>query len=114
MTPADFDAYTFDCYGTLIDWERGILDILQPWADRSALGIDEDALLEAFASIEPAVEHEHPTMLYPDVLRLVHCRIAADARQLAYSSSSEFDVRRASANLMRPSLRFVNRRALGA
>ena len=25
-----FDAVTFDCYGTLIDWERGILNALQP------------------------------------------------------------------------------------
>ncbi|MFG0256396.1 MAG: HAD-IA family hydrolase [Phycisphaerales bacterium JB043] len=75
MTPADFDAYTFDCYGTIIDWETGILTALRPWAATCALGIDDTALLEAFARFEPDVEGEHPTMPYPDVLREVHNRM---------------------------------------
>lgn len=29
-----FRALTFDCYGTLIDWETGILNVLLPWAER--------------------------------------------------------------------------------
>ncbi len=31
MTLADFDALTFDCYGTLIDWETGILAAVRSW-----------------------------------------------------------------------------------
>lgn len=31
----DFDALSFDCYGTLIDWEAGIAAVLRRWAGRS-------------------------------------------------------------------------------
>ena len=30
MRLTDFSALTFDCYGTLIDWESGIVTALQP------------------------------------------------------------------------------------
>ena len=51
-----FDVLTFDCYGTLIDWEAGILEALR--APLAAHGIDgaEDALLDSFARHESAVE----------------------------------------------------------
>ena len=35
MQLTDFEALSFDCYGTLIDWEAGLLAVLVPWA-RSA------------------------------------------------------------------------------
>ena len=38
MRLTDFDALSFDCYGTLIDWEAGIAAVLRPWA--SARGLD--------------------------------------------------------------------------
>ena len=44
----DYDALTFDCYGTLIDWERGILAALRPLLQRT--GISEEAALVAFSS----------------------------------------------------------------
>ena len=44
----DFDALTFDCYGTLIDWERGILSELKPWVQKNGLTIDDGEILEAF------------------------------------------------------------------
>ena len=50
-----FDALTFDCYGTLIDWERGILDALRPALSGADLPGDE-ALLELYAGIESAVQ----------------------------------------------------------
>jgi FMN phosphatase YigB (HAD superfamily) len=31
-----FDVITFDCYGTLIDWETGILDALRPLRERAS------------------------------------------------------------------------------
>ena len=32
-----FEAMSFDCYGTLIDWETGIANALRPWAARNGL-----------------------------------------------------------------------------
>jgi 2-haloacid dehalogenase len=58
-----FDALTFDCYGTLIDWEAGILAALRP----HATGIDDDTLLEAFARHESEIE-AGPYLRYADVL----------------------------------------------
>ncbi|MCB9848192.1 MAG: haloacid dehalogenase type II [Phycisphaeraceae bacterium] len=67
-----FDALTFDCYGTLIDWERGILDALRPWADRAVPQTTDADLLAAFAQAEPAIERANPGAPYRDILRLVH------------------------------------------
>ncbi len=66
MSPIDyrsFDALTFDCYGTLIDWESGILTALRP----HATGVDDDALLEAFARHESDIE-AGPYQRYAEVL----------------------------------------------
>ena len=38
-----FEAMSFDCYGTLIDWETGIANALRPWADRNGLELDDQA-----------------------------------------------------------------------
>jgi 2-haloacid dehalogenase len=53
---AGFDALTFDCYGTLIDWETGILDALRPVAVAHGSGAGDDELLETFARHEAALE----------------------------------------------------------
>src|SRR5918992_5596277 len=58
-----FDALTFDCYGTLIDWEPGIADALRV-AGASA---SDDALLEAFAGHEARLE-AGPYLTYREVL----------------------------------------------
>ena len=70
-----FRALSFDCYGTLIDWETGIVEALRPWATRH--GIDDEALLAAHAAHETVVESEHPAMRYPDVLAETLERIAS-------------------------------------
>jgi 2-haloacid dehalogenase len=51
-----FDALTFDTYGTLIDWERGILNALQVVLSRDDVDRTEDELLELYAKHEAAVE----------------------------------------------------------
>jgi len=51
-----FDAVTFDCYGTLIDWERGILNALQPVLAPHGMDASEDELLERYAHHEAALE----------------------------------------------------------
>ena len=71
-----YAALTFDCYGTLIDWESGMLPILERWAERSSVDLRGDALLEVFATAEARAETEHPSMLYPDILRDVMKRLA--------------------------------------
>jgi len=60
---------TFDCYGTLIDWETGILNVLRPWANEHQLDIADEGLLAAFAVAEPLVQTADPTLPYPDILR---------------------------------------------
>ena len=70
---------SFDCYGTIVDWERGILDVLRPWAAEAAglkPPLDDEHLLAAFAEAEPQVEAENPNTLYPDVLARTVSRIA--------------------------------------
>lgn len=74
---AAFKALSFDCYGTLIDWETGITDALRPWAQRHDLTASRDDLLGAFSANETAVQTEHPTARYPDVLAEVLRRIGA-------------------------------------
>ena len=77
--PIDFDRYdvlTFDCYGTLIDWEAGLLAALR--AALPALdGIEDDALLEAYAGHEAAAERP-PYRSYRDVLAAGVRGVAAD------------------------------------
>jgi 2-haloacid dehalogenase len=50
-----FDALTFDCYGTLIDWETGILAALRSVGPAVAAA-DGDTLLDEYANAEAALE----------------------------------------------------------
>jgi putative hydrolase of the HAD superfamily len=64
----DYRALSFDCYGTLIDWEAGIAAVLAPWARAEGLDVTDEELLLAYADNESAVERETPVALYPEVL----------------------------------------------
>lgn len=71
MTDLDlttFKALSFDCYGTLIDWEAGIAAVLSPWAREQGLDLRDEDLLLAYADNEAAVERETPDALYFEVL----------------------------------------------
>jgi 2-haloacid dehalogenase len=71
MTDLDLTKYkalSFDCYGTLIDWEVGIAAVLAPWAREQGLDLTDEELLLAYADNEAAVEQQTPAALYPDVL----------------------------------------------
>jgi 2-haloacid dehalogenase len=65
---SDYEALSFDCYGTLIDWEAGLAAVLVPWAKRSGLALGDEQLLTAYSAHEMAAETEHPGDLYPDIL----------------------------------------------
>lgn len=67
----DFKALTFDCYGTLIDWERGILSELKPWAASHGLTPGDDAILERYGEAEAHWEAETPGARYPQILERV-------------------------------------------
>ncbi len=77
MKLSGFKALTFDCYGTLIDWETGILSALRPWAARHDITSTDDALLEVYAQAESACEQTTPKAVYREILRATHGRIAA-------------------------------------
>ena len=94
MELTDFEALSFDCYGTLIDWEAGLSEVLVPWARAHGLTLTEEQLLAEYSGAEAAVEAERPADLYPDVLarsmRLLGAKLGApvsdeDAARLAGS-----------------------------
>ncbi len=72
---SDYSTLTFDCYGTLIDWESGILAALGPWRARARIVAGDEALLAAFGDAESALEAAQPGLLYPDLLAEVQRRI---------------------------------------
>ena len=74
MDLAGFKALSFDCYGTLIDWEAGIAAVLGPWAREVGLDLDDERLLAAYADGEAAVEQALPTARYPEVLAMAFRR----------------------------------------
>ncbi|MCU1349954.1 MAG: HAD-superfamily hydrolase, subfamily variant 1 [Acidobacteria bacterium] len=76
MTPQPFDVITFDCYGTLIDWERGISEAFLDDAARAGVTLTRDQVLDAYAELEPLVEQER-YRLYREVLADVARRVAA-------------------------------------
>ena len=77
MNLADYEALSFDCYGTLIDWEAGISSVLAPWAREAGLDLTDEDLLVAYADNEEPVERENPTALYPAILAESFRRIGA-------------------------------------
>ena len=68
---------TMDCYGALIDWEKGIGDAFRKEAERDGLTIDVDALLTRFFEVQAqlmAGSYE----LYAEVLRRAAVRVAEE------------------------------------
>ena len=78
MRISDFSALTFDCYGTLIDWERGMLAALLPWLERAGVAADESVLLAAYGRHESVIQGNEPGLPYRDVVAKVLGRIADD------------------------------------
>ncbi len=65
-----FDVLTFDCYGTLIDWEKGILSSLKPVLNNHGIEIGGDEILEIYSALEAKAEGgEYQT--YKSVLRSI-------------------------------------------
>ncbi|HEY9375564.1 MAG TPA: haloacid dehalogenase type II [Jiangellaceae bacterium] len=82
-----YKALSFDCYGTLIDWEAGIAAVLVPWAREHGFDLADEQLLLAYADNEAAVERDTPTARYPEVLATAFRRTGD---RLGYPVSDEW------------------------
>jgi 2-haloacid dehalogenase len=78
MQLTDFKVLSFDCYGTLIDWESGITTGLQGLLAQSGHTLSRDEVLQTFARHEADQEAQTPAMLYSGILAQVYARIAAE------------------------------------
>lgn len=76
MKLTDFKALTFDCYGTLIDWETGLLTALAPLAARASRTRSRNEILEEYGAQEFSQEHYTPTKKYSELLATVYKRLA--------------------------------------
>jgi 2-haloacid dehalogenase len=77
MRLSDYSVLSFDCYGTLIDWESGIVGALGPWLERARVSATREQILAAFAEAEAPQQVATPDLLYPALLARVHGRVAA-------------------------------------
>ena len=78
MKLRDFKVLTFDCYGTLIDWETGMLEALKPLWSRARKDLTQAEVLEAHARHESAQQLQTPGMRYRDLLPIVYKRLAEE------------------------------------
>lgn len=78
MILSRFKVLTFDCYGTLIDWETGIHDGLQPLLARYGKPLSKDEALEIYARHEADQEKSTPDMPYSQLLSVVYKRVAQE------------------------------------
>lgn len=90
---SDYKLLSFDVYGTLIDWETGILSALQPILNRNGgRSFTRKHLLEIFHKLELEQQVKTPDMLYSQLLSTVHPHFAAalGVDQPTIEESNEF------------------------
>ncbi|WP_420335995.1 haloacid dehalogenase type II [Roseibium sp.] len=78
MKLSDFKALTFDVYGTLIDWESGMVTGLKPLTDKVSRHLSRDDILEAHAYHESTSQRWTPAKKYSDLLGVVYRRLAEE------------------------------------
>ena len=76
MKISDFKLLSFDVYGTLIDWETGILQNLESLTNRLTCNISNDEILEKHAYFESSIQKLTPTKKYSEILSLVYNKLA--------------------------------------
>jgi 2-haloacid dehalogenase len=67
---SQFEWLSFDCYGTLINWESGILDYIRPLLQRKGCKVSDDEILNLYSQFEPR-RQEPSYHTYRDVLSAV-------------------------------------------
>ena len=78
MRLTDFKALTFDCYGTLIDWESGMMQALAGLVGKCRHQLTRDQIREAHARHESAQQRQTPAKRYCEVLAIVYKRLAEE------------------------------------
>ena len=78
MKLSDYKVLTFDCYGTLIDWETGMVNALKPLTDRLGQELTRDQILEAHARHESSQQAYTPAKTYCDLLATVYRRLSEE------------------------------------
>jgi len=78
MKLTDFNTLTFDCYGTLIDWESGMIAGLKPLTDQLNPALSRDSVLQTHARHESRQQRWTPQKKYPEILATVYKRIAEE------------------------------------
>ena len=80
MRLSDFKVLTFDCYGTLIDWESGMVKALEPLTSTVSPALSRNAILEAHSRAESMQQRYTPAKGYREILAAVYKRLADEWR----------------------------------
>ncbi|KAJ1333206.1 haloacid dehalogenase type II [Microdochium nivale] len=103
---SDYSCLSFDCYGTLIDWETGIVDAFRPITDRLSqdheFRQDSTLLLEAFMTHEINILTRHPKLDYQEILGKTFEGVAADCGVLWQITTAEKTIFAASIGTWKP------------
>lgn len=78
MKLTDFKALTFDCYGTLIDWESGMVEGLKPLTAKVGRELSRNEILEAHARHESSQQLQTPAKAYRELLPIVYKRLGEE------------------------------------
>ena len=89
MSARPYDVVTFDCYGTLVDWEAGITRAFVDAAARAGVQVDAGKVLDAYLEIERVVEAE-TYRSYREILTETARRVAARFGWSAAAAGGEF------------------------
>ncbi|KAH7134418.1 HAD-like domain-containing protein [Dactylonectria macrodidyma] len=74
---SNFRLLSFDVYGTLIDWESGVLQGLQPLLDSNGAKFSREHLLTVYNELERTQQAKTPAMKYSELLTTIHPEVAA-------------------------------------
>jgi 2-haloacid dehalogenase len=75
--PKDVQFVSYDCYGTLIDWETGVYEAFQREADRDGFTVDRELLVPRFVEVQRQIQRGSYE-LYAEVLRRTAVRVAGE------------------------------------
>jgi 2-haloalkanoic acid dehalogenase type II len=89
LRKTDYDAVTFDVYGTVLDWEPEIADFLAAWAAGQGLQVSREELLSIYDRVRQPLQEQRPALPYPEVLKRSLDAVAAEFGGKPESSDRE-------------------------
>src|SRR4051812_18953881 len=87
-----FSVITFDCYGTLINWEVGILGALQPILKKHGRNLSDAGVLELYSTFEPQIqsgEYKPYRQVVAEKVRRVGAKLGFTPKQQKIDSLGE-------------------------